>query len=198
MSARALRVIGLDLSLTSAGLSDGVTHRVIQTSPDERLEARLDRLVRGVVSFALASPSACAWWPFGAGADLAVIEGASYGSKGSGVEQLSALRLMVRHRLWRLGIPFALVAPSTLKAATTGNGRASKPMMVAAVDERHGTALAAVKVKDGRYDMADALGLAAMGYSHVGQPLPVHFPAPPVGQSSVDVVVWPDLVSDDG
>lgn len=200
MSARTLRVVGLDLSLTSTGVSDGDTHRVIQTSPHEQLEARLDRLVRGVVSFALAAPSESSRWPMAATADLAVIEGASYGSKGSGVEQLAALRLMVRHRLWRLGIPFALVAPSTLKLYVTGHGRASKPEMVKALDDRHGTALRTVKVKDGRYDMADAMALAAMGCDHVGQPLPElpdpHRPHP--YRASLETVTWPDLVSDDG
>lgn len=188
---RPMRVVGLDLSLTSTGLSDGRSTFVIQTKPSEVLEARLGRLVQGAMDFVL-------WSPEGRHqrlADLVVIEGASYGSKGSGVEQLSALRLMVRHRLWKRGVPFALISPSTLKTYTTGNGRASKPEMVAAVDARHGTDFAAVKLAHGRYDMADALGLAAMGYDHVGRPLTVD-PAGP-NRSSLDSVTWPGLLSDD-
>lgn len=197
MSARPLRVVGLDLSLTSSGISDGQSAHVIQTGPDELLEARLDRLVRGVVSFVLSPTQWTDTQPQGTLADLVVIEGASYGSKGSGVEQLSALRLMVRHRLWRMAVPFALVAPPTLKLYTTGNGKATKPQMVAAVDERHMTGFASVKVKDGRDDLADAFALAAMGYDHVGQPLPAHFPAPPPHRPSLLTPKWPDLVSDD-
>jgi Holliday junction resolvasome RuvABC endonuclease subunit len=184
-----MRVVGLDLSLTSTGMSDGRTTDVVQTSPDEVLEARLDRIVRGVMSFVLSNLHRPV-------ADLAVIEGASYGSKGSGVEQLSALRLMVRHRLWRMGVPFALVAPATLKAYTTGNGRASKQDMVAAVAARYEHDFSVCKVKDGRYDMADAFALAAMGHDHAGQPLHRSPGASWPGRQSLDVVKWPDLYGD--
>lgn len=196
MSGRP-RVIGLDLSLTSTGVSDGQSVHAIQTTPDECLEARLDRLVRGVVSFALSPTQWTDDFPQGRNADLAVIEAPAW-SKASqtGHEELSALRVMVRHRLWRLGIPYALVPPSTLKLATTGYGKATKQQMVAAVDERHGTGLAAVKVKDGRYDQADALALAAMGYEHVRHPLPCHFPALPLNHQAMHAVKWPDLISD--
>lgn len=185
-----LRVIGLDLSLTSTGMSDGHVHLVTQTAAGERLEERLDRIVRRVVSFAISVRSA----------DLAVIEAPAWSkAMGVGHEELSALRVMVRHRLWRLGVPYALVPPTTLKAYTTGNGRASKQDMVAALDNRYRAGLAAIKVKDGRYDQADALGLAAMGYAHVGQPLGWYdWSKPHVNRkASLDAVQWPDLLSED-
>ena len=181
-----MRAVGLDLSLCSTGLSDGRYTKVVQTSPDTGcLEARLDHIARGVVSFVLAD----------GGADLAVIEGASYGSKGSAVEQLAALRLLVRHRLWRLNIPFALVAPSTLKLYVTGDGRATKPQMVAAVAARYAHDFAGVKVKDGRYDMADAFGLAAMGYDQSGHALLDRATTP--DRTSLTSVTWTVLYSDD-
>lgn len=205
MSGRP-RVIGLDLSLTSTGVSDGQSVHAIQTTPDECLEARLDRQVRGVVSFALSPTQWTDDFPQGRNADLAVIEAGAFsrGSQSEAAEILSALRLMVRHRLWRLGIPYAMVAPNTLKLYTTGYGKATKQQMVAAIDTRHGTNLAGHLVKDGRYDMADAYALAAMGYDHAGHPLL------PKGQAAEDVdlalclphraslnsVKWPELVSD--
>lgn len=190
---KRLRVVGLDLSLTSTGMSDGQTHHAVQTSTDACLEARLDLIVQTAMDFVFWAPAQRHQWT----ADLVVIEGASYGSKGSGVEQLSALRLMVRHRLWRRRIPFALVAPSTLKAYTTGNGHASKQEMVSAVDARYRAHLADVKVKDGRYDRADALALAAMGYDHVGQALPSYVVNSDPHRDSLASVKWPGLVSDD-
>lgn len=198
MSGRP-RVIGLDLSLTSTGVSDGQSVHAIQTTPDECLEARLDRLVRGVVSFALSPTQWTDDFPQGRNADLAVIEAGAFsrGAQSEAAEILSALRFMVRHRLWRLGIPYAMVTPSSLKLATTGYGKATKQQMVAAVDERHGTGLAAVMVKDGRYDMADAYALAAMGYSAYKHPLPVHFPAPPLNHQAMHAVKWPDLYFED-
>ena len=199
MSARRPRVIGLDLSLASTGVSDGQSVHAIQTSPDEPLEARLDRVVRGVVSFALSPTQWTDDFPQGCGADLAVIEAGAFsrGAQSEAAEILSALRFMVRHRLWRLGIPYAMVTPSTLKLATAGHGKATKQQMVAAVDERHHTNLTAVKVKDGRYDMADAYALAAMGYHHTGHPLPYHFPAQPLNHQAMHAVRWPELLSDD-
>jgi Holliday junction resolvasome RuvABC endonuclease subunit len=198
-TGRRARVIGLDISLTSTGVSDGQSAHAIQTSSDDRLEARMDHIVRGVVAFALSPTQWTDTMPQGRIADLAVIEAGAFsrGAQSEAAEILSALRFMVRHRLWRLGIPYAMVAPSTLKLYTTGYGKATKQQMVAAVDERHRAGLADVKVKDGRYDRADALALAAMGYDRVAWPLPPHFPAPPPHRDSLDAVVWPDLLSDD-
>lgn len=200
MTGRRLRVIGLDLSLTSTGISDGQSAHAIQTGPDERLEARLDRLVRGVVSFALSPTQWTDDFPQGYSADLAVIEAPAWSkAMGKGHEELSALRVMVRHRLWRLAIPYALVPPTTLKLYTTGYGKATKQDMVAALYGRHGLDLQTVKVKDGRYDQADAYALAAMGYHHVGHPLPTKAEphAVPVHLASLYAVQWPELMSDD-
>lgn len=176
-----MRVVGYDLSVTSTGLSDGYRTDVIQTGPDEPMEARFDRLLRGCVSFALT----------GGGTGLAVIEGPSYGSQGQGREVLDALRIALRHRLWRLDIPYAMVPPTTLKLWTSGNGRATKPEMVAAVADRFGHDLTGIKVKDGRYDLADATALAAMGLARVGRPM-----GEAANPASLDVVNWPDLLSD--
>lgn len=186
-----MRVVGADISLTSTGLSDGKYTEVVQTSPEfGPLEARMDRIVHRVTRF---THLGSILWP-----DLVVIEdGApSRGAQSEAAEILSGLRLMVRHRLWLAGIPFAMVRPTTLKKYTTGGGTATKREMVAAIDERHGTAFAAVMVKDGRYDRVDAYALAAMGYDRVGAPLAQHFPAPPPHRASLDAVRWPDLTSE--
>jgi Holliday junction resolvasome RuvABC endonuclease subunit len=172
------RVIGLDVSLTSTGASDGTEHDVFQTSPTERLEARMDRLLRQMRKFTL-NP-----W-----AALVVMEGSAYSRNvQTGHEELAALRLMLRVHMWRCGIPVAIVPPSTLKAYTAGHGRASKPEMQQAVLDRHKVDFAGVKVKDGRYDMVDAFALAAMGYARIGHPLPTFGPPPPL--KSLLAVDW--------
>lgn len=188
-----LRVVGLDLSTASTGMSDGVSTLVVQTSPETPLEERLDQQVRGVVGFILSRTAGPA--------DLAVIEAGAFsrGSQSQAAEILSALRFMVRHRLWRFGIPYAMVSPTTLKKYVTGHGGATKQQMVASVDDRYRTGLAGVMVRDGRYDRADAFALAAMGYDHVGQPLYEHgyeacYPGP--HRDSLHAVAWPDLTSD--
>lgn len=175
------RVVGLDLSLTSTGISDGYQYEVVQTNSGQRTEERLDRLTRAVVRYVLSGDLPV----------LAVIEGSSFGSRGPGHEETATLRLMVRHRLWRLAIPFAIVPPTTLKLFTTGEGRASKQQMAEAMRGVFRGDIGSIKVKDGRYDVADATALAAMGYHHIGFPC-----SDPARPDAADKVEWPDLISD--
>lgn len=155
-----LRVIGLDLSLASTGMSDVRSSHVIQTAPDIRREERLEQIVHGVLGFVHQSGEPTA--------HLAVIEGSSYGSQGRGREELATVRNMVRHMLWSEAVPFLVVAPTALKKFMTGNGNASKNDMVAEVRDQHGVDFGDVPVAKGRYDLADAFSLAVLGYMAAG------------------------------
>lgn len=172
------QVVGLDPSLKSTGVSDGHHHQVIQTSGlrgEDRLwhiKTVLDRLTRG--------------------ADLVVMEGMAYGRMSqAGHSELAGLHWLIRLKLHKSKIPFAVVPPTTLKKYTTGSGTADKPDMVAALDERFCASLADVKVTHGRHDMADALGLAAMGLDYLGHPM-VALTEP--HRASLHSVQWPELV----
>ena len=126
------RVVGLDLSLTSTGMSDGRQHWVTQTAPDHCMEERLHRIVHRARLFVLGTDD----WP--QEANLVVIEAGAFSrNMQTSHEELAALRLMMRHKLWLLGAPFALVPPSTLKRYTAGHGNATKAQMVSAVAARH-------------------------------------------------------------
>ena len=179
-----VRIVGLDLSLCSSGMSDGVRHQVFRTTNADRIERRLFDIERAVIAFCgpVADQPQCS---------LAVIEGGSLRSPGQAAEELAALRMIVRKRLWRRGIPFAVVPPSTLKLFTTGRGNASKDDMVAAVDGAHGTDFASVQKSHGRYDLADSAALWAMGASRAGLLDPCA-----TARKALSSVSWPDLVSD--
>lgn len=179
---RRNRVVGLDLSLTSTGMSDGFSYEVSQTDSSMELEARIEQIMWQVGRFACKSDTV-----------LAVIESGAFsrGAQSQSAEILSALRFMVRHLLWCEDIPFAMVSPTCLKLYTAGNGKATKADMVAAVQARHGLNLTGLKVKDGRYDVADAFALAAMGYRHIGEPLTTSGPEGP--EDSFNAVQWPEL-----
>jgi len=187
------RVVGLDVSLTSTGMSDGQSVHAVQTAPDSgSLEARMDRIVRTCLDF-VHSPTLWTDRQPGKAADLVVIEGPAFRAHGTAVDQLAGLRMLVRVELYRRGIPFAIVSPTALKAYTTNYGKATKAQMVAALAERHGLDLTVHKVSKGKYDMADAYALAAMGYVWIGQPIAPTRGAP-APMKSLLAAQWPETV----
>lgn len=64
--------------------------------------------------------------------DLVLLEGHSFGSKGRALSGLHELHGVVKHRLHLTEAPWLLVAPSAVKEHATGNGNASKAMMLEA------------------------------------------------------------------
>ncbi|MFL1444031.1 hypothetical protein [Nocardiopsis protaetiae] len=170
---RTVRVIGLDLSLTSSGVASslGWTERI---RPRQlRGLDRLRHIRQRVIDYAV-------------GASLAVVEGPSYGhGRMAGHDEMAALRWMVRDDLTRAGLPVAIVPPSTLKLWATGNGRASKGDVAAAMDRVHpGLGLMAGQ----RYDEADAMALADMGHAWLTHRTGLT----PTQQRAMDGAAWPD------
>lgn len=187
----AVRVVGLDLSLTSSGMSDGFQSRVRQTSPEDGpTEARFESILDEARRFVDRNPASPLLQPR---ADLVVIESGAFsrGAQAASAEQLAGLRFLVRHWLWSIAVPFAMVTPTGLKAYVTGHGVATKQQMAAAVHERYGIDLSGLKVSEGRYDVADAFGLAAMGYHRLGHALRREGPPPPL--KSLQAVRWPEM-----
>lgn len=160
-------VVGLDYSLTSSGVALSAPLRVTLIQPSEKGHPRLHQLKMSLRHLVR-------------GSALAVVESASYRSTSSTFHQLAGGWHILTHELWELGIPYAEVAPSTLKAYATDDGHADKPKMVAAA--RRAFPRTPV-VND---DAADALFLAAMGAEYLGHPL---FRSPRT--SALDSVSWP-------
>jgi crossover junction endodeoxyribonuclease RuvC len=117
-------------------------------------------------------------------ADVVVIEGLSFGSKGSAVTDLAGLHWLVRHTLWKTGVPYAVVAHPTMAKWLTGKGNAGKDECLAAAIKRF--PLADITGND----EADALTLAAMGCARYKRPL-VQMPADRTVVLSA--VEWPQL-----
>jgi hypothetical protein len=169
-------VVGLDLSLSSTGVavarSDlSVSADRIRPHPKLRGHERLGWLSARVGDFT-------------GGACLVVVEGPSYGSKGGCAHERAGLWWLVTHRLWRAGVPTAVVAPASLKKYATGRGNAGKDEVLAGVVRRFpGVAV------DGN-DEADAVVLAAMGADKLGFP-PV--PMPAAHREALVKVSWPEL-----
>lgn len=163
-------VVGLDLSLTCTGLSDGHNIRVIK--PLKRTGVDRLRYIRDQVLLAADSY----------GPDLICVEGPSYNSKGGHEHERGGLWWIVAEQL-ELSYQVAVIPPATLKKYATGKGNAGKDEMIVAACKRF-------PWFNGGNDEADALFLAAIGYEHLGAPL-VEMPA--INRSSL-AAVWPERV----
>ncbi|NUS79117.1 MAG: hypothetical protein HOV70_23355 [Streptomyces sp.] len=177
-------VYGLDLSLTSTGISDG--HTATALIPGDR-EGH-DRLEFHRAAIRARVPDETS---------LVVIEGVamSVGYR-PGVEEMTYLRGLIRHDLWRRRIPIAICPPQhrIIYACGVANPAKDHPankrktiakgMVRDAVVERYGVPCEG----RGRYDQADATILAAMGLHWLGYPLAV---LPDTHRRALNGVTWP-------
>lgn len=151
------RVVGLDSALRSFGIAsvdgDGIfTKRVQPSAKLGRTHDRLEYLLTEVEEWA-------------EGASLAVLEGLAFGAKGSSLTGLAGIHWMVRHALWSMGVPYAIVSPYTRAQYITGFAKADKDIVLAHVIRRFPEADVTGN------DVADALVLAAMGREWMGYPI---------------------------
>lgn len=166
-------VAGIDLALASTGVTrlawDADGRRQAKTfqvksqghagATLEEASTRLRDICRRVIE-------ACGW------PDLAVIEAPNYGrGQQAGSHDVSGLWWLVVDTLLTENVPVAQVSPSTLKVYVVGFGGApGKPVkkadMLRAVQQRYPDLLTG-----GVHDVADSIGLAAMGARHLGRPI---------------------------
>jgi crossover junction endodeoxyribonuclease RuvC len=168
-----MTVVGLDLSLTSTGLSHGVN--TVRVEP-RRLTGwdRLRFIADRVTAYCI-----------GARPELVVIEGPAFSRQGSGQHERGGLWWFVTERLDDSGYPLAVAAPTALKKYATGKGNVGKDEMVLAAARRFDWF-------EGGNDEADALWLAAMGADYLNKPL---LTMPALNRTALDKVQWPASVA---
>jgi crossover junction endodeoxyribonuclease RuvC len=93
-------------------------------------------------------------------ADLVVFEDLAFAAHDKNHER-AGLAILVRHVLWKKGIDYLLVAPTTLKKFVTGSGKGEKSMMILHVYKRWG-------VEPTNDNEADAIGLLQIGRMMMG------------------------------
>jgi len=149
-------VLGLDPSLTGFGVAattgPGMVPCLYRLAPRTRGHERLEYLRAEVRRLA-------------EGSDLAVIEGLSFAAKGNALLDLAGLSYLIRHELWQMHIPYAVIAPAQLKQYMTGNGGADKIAVAMALHRK----LPAAEIASP--DESDALTAACMGAHWLGAPL---------------------------
>ncbi|WP_193613131.1 crossover junction endodeoxyribonuclease RuvC [Nocardioides lijunqiniae] len=178
-----MKIIGLDLSLTSTGVAvvddhvevgRRVTVQRIRSNgkKDATIADRTDRLRRLAAKILIPARDA----------DLVVIEGPAYHQSNPGMHDRSGLWWLVTERLHAYDWPVAEVSPSVVKKYATGKGNAGKDQVLAAVVRRY------PDVEVGGNDEADALILAALGARFLGQPID---DMPALQSAVVASVRWP-------
>lgn len=169
-----MRLAGLDLSLTGTGIctvDDGARVFKPKTVGVVRLDQILFTVLEAVNN-----------------ADLVVVEGYSYASTNN-AHQLGELGGLVRHGLWKHGIAYVVVQPSSLKKFGANNGNAKKADMLAAAI-RGGY--------DGPNDdnCVDAWFLFQMGAYACGDSNRSILPVTEYRNDAIGKVDWPDVVVD--
>lgn len=150
----ALRVVGLDISLTSTGVATDRWCDRIVTSSDWPTLRRLRTIRKGVGERVR-------------GADAVVLEGLAYAAVGGKHHERSALWWLIVERLdatLDAGVGIAAIPPASLKVYATGNGRADKAEVIQAARWHFGDRVSGP-------DEADATWLAAAGHAALGQPV---------------------------
>lgn len=178
-----MRVVGLDLSLSSTGIAlvegSGMVHlNRVQSKPTgntvEDRSLRLRSLAGTIHDLADVDP------------DLVLVESPTYSSKVTGSQHdRSGLWWMVVGRLTGHRIPVVEVAVSTLKTYALGKGSGKgtdKDQVLAAVVRRY------LDIDVDGNDKADALVLAAMGARHLGHPVDT---LPDTHTRALKAVKWP-------
>jgi Holliday junction resolvasome RuvABC endonuclease subunit len=169
-------VIGLDLSLTGTGIAyrDG-SASTVKTRPadgDRRLLA-IAEAVRIAVGGADTG--------LGPAVDLAVLEDLPKHAMAAGITGM--VHGVVRAVLLEASVPYALIAPATLKAFATGKGSGDKTPMAMAAYKRAGREF-------GDDNQCDAWWLRAAGLDWLGAP---EFALPQTQRDRLAKAKWPEV-----
>lgn len=180
-----MRIVGLDLSLTSTGVYDpehaaGVTIKV----PIAKNASELQRARRlGTITKRVLEVCGLTGEHYFPRADLVVLEGYAFGAKAQR-EHMGELGGLMKVRLMWAGVPFVVVPPSKLKMYATGRGNASKEEVLLAVARRAGAEITG-------NDVADAWVLFQMAAAHYSHPFRVVMPQS--HDRALAGVEWPEI-----
>lgn len=120
-----MNTMGLDLSLTSTGISvNGKTSSICSTT---RGPARLVAIRNEVVDSIVENQ-----------VRIVAIEGYSYASRNSQAHSLGELGGVIRVALHEKALPYVVIAPTARAKFATGKGNASKSEVVSAVSAKTG------------------------------------------------------------
>ena len=145
-------LIGLDLSLTSTGVSVNGKTSVISTKA--RGAERLHIVSSAILDLCSSEKIVCA-----------IIEGYSFASRNSQAHSIGEMGGAVRMKLWENRIPYVEVPPTCRAKFATGKGNAGKSEVVSSISAKTGIIFSG----GGGDDECDAWLLEQMGLTHLNK-----------------------------
>jgi Holliday junction resolvasome RuvABC endonuclease subunit len=168
-----IKILGLDLSLTSTGYCNNGEHGVISVAKKgpERLFDISEKIKNIVLEKQI---------------DVVIVEGYSFSSRNSQAHSIGELGGVVRVMLYLQGVPYVEVPPTCRAKFATGKGNAGKAEVISSISAKTGI----VFPNPGSDDRCDAWVLEEMGLIRAGLG---KFEWPENNLSSMDKVDWEPL-----
>jgi Holliday junction resolvasome RuvABC endonuclease subunit len=170
-----MNILGIDLSLTSTGISvNGETGTITtQAKGAERLSIISLAILDAVIDNSI---------------EIVAIEGYSFASRNSQAFSIGELGGVVRTRLWERNIPFVDIPPTCRAKFATGRGNAAKTEVMSSISAKTGMIFAG----KGADDMCDAWILEEMCRTVIGVS---EYEWSATQLSALDKIDWEPLVS---
>lgn len=146
-----MKILGLDLSLTSTGFSHN--GEVFSYGTKLKGAERLSTVSLFVLDYCRENKIDCV-----------VVEGYSFASRNSQAHSIGELGGCVRMRLWDSLIPYVDVPPTSRAKFATGKGNAGKTEVISAISSKTGIVFSG----GGADDECDAWVLEQMGLQKIG------------------------------
>ena len=178
-------VVGLDLSLTSTGIALIGNGELSDTKREKSTGKKADTWTQRAARLNDLADRVLAWVD-DYDPTLVVIESPSYGSVHGSQHDRSGLWWMIAAALHEMQIPVATVSPNGRAKYASGNGRAGKDEVLAAVVTRYASESMPITGND----VADAVVLAAMGSRWLGVQVEKSLPA--ANLLAMDGAAWPE------
>lgn len=146
-----MNLMGLDLSLTSTGVSVNEETSIISTK--FKAAQRLFVMTQEIINIVKTNKIKCV-----------IIEGYSFASRNSQAHSIGELGGCVRMRLHEAGIPYVEVPPKCRAKFATGKGNASKGEVISAISAKTGIIFSGASGND----ECDAWVLEQMAFAKLG------------------------------
>jgi crossover junction endodeoxyribonuclease RuvC len=168
-----MKIMGLDLSLTSTGYA--VDGKIGVISTKYRGGQRLSAITKSVLGLCLDEKINCV-----------IIEGYSFASRNSQAHSIGELGGCIRMMLWENEIPYVEIPPTSRAKFATGRGNSAKTEVISSISAMTGLVFSG----SGSDDMCDAWILREMGMAYMSVS---GYTWPKVNMTALEKIDWSPL-----